>query len=573
MQGTVLKNITTAVVIEVPNGYERTLRFASDASSGKIYVEENGKSQKIELERENIIKLKPCSRGERWGFRALQLTVFAFIYLFLSVLLLISVKKKHYFVGWLVKYQYYLAYAGIALVSLVCMVTLSEEDSLWYDEMFTLGYARANIMPNSSFIIFKLICKWVAIMPYGQKYLLMLPIFSVAISVYIAGLLGKHLRNGRIGCFFAALLGFSPYVYSQAAFEFRTYFMMLLMSVVTYYIFCIRGIGSEIDKKWIIPVYGISLALLMDSHEYGKLVAAVFIGMDIILILFNKLRKRNIISDIFPVVYLIYWMINNDVGYLWNNYSISRKPDVEMVVHTLLTLCNNNKILFGMFLLGSALVIYWVINDIQSKRDVLDHHGKEMTALILIVGIFSAAVVYSAYVNPNNSLYIDRYFISIIAFVFILAAYGIDLLIENITEKNICYAKNICSIIIVILTVTLGCYSYKGDSSFKRNQNYKGAAEWISNQRDIYNEDVTVFIPENAYNVAAFNYYISKGREVDIINYRNMFNMDISNTEFQKIYLVAPAFFPTEEQAEYLEDKYILKESIQGYPISVYERK
>ena len=82
-----------------------------------------------------------------------------------------------------------------------------------------------------------------------------------------------------------------------------------------------------------------------------------------------------------------------------------------------------------------------------------------------------------------------------------------------------------------------------------------------------------MFIPENAYNVAAFNYYISKGREVDIINYRNMFNMDISNTEFQKIYLVAPAFFPTEEQAEYLEDKYILKESIQGYPISVYERK
>ncbi len=573
MEGTVLKDITTSVVVKVPKGYVRTLRFASVASSGKIYVEENGEVQKVNLERENIIKLKPCSRGERWGFRFLQIVVFAVVYLFICLLLVISMKNKDILLSWIMKYKYHLAYAGIAIVSLICMVALSEEDSLWYDEMFTLGYAQGNVTPNSSFIVFGLMCKWVDIIPYGQKFLLLLPIIFVAISVYVAGLLGKHLLNGRAGCFMATLLGFSPYIYSQAAFEFRTYFMLLLMSIVAYYIFCIRGGGSDAEKNWIIPVYGISLALLMDSHEYGKLVAAAFMAMDVILILFKKIKKRNIISDIFPIIYMIYWMMNNEVGYLWNNYSVSRKPDMKMIFDTLLILCSNNKLLFGLFILGCMVVICLIISDIQQKRDAVEHHGKEIAVLVLILGVFSAAVVYSAYINPDNSLYVDRYFISIISFVLILAAFGINFLIENMTKKDNCNVKNIYSITVVILIAILGWSSYKADGSFKRNQKYREAAEWISNQNDIYNEDVTVFIPENAYNVAAFHYYMSKGREVDIINYRNLFNMDISNTEYQKIYLVAPSFAPTAEQAQYLKDEYILKDTIQGYPISIYEKK
>lgn len=573
MEGTVLTDITTSVVIKVPNGWVRTLRFASVASSGKIYIEENGAVQQVNIEKENVIKLKPCSRGERWGFRLLQIVVFVVVYLFICLLLIMSIKKKDIIMGGTLKYQYYLAYAGIAFLSFISMVSLSEEDSLWYDEMFTLGYAQANVPPNSSFIVWGLMCKWVKIIPYGQKFLLLLPIFVVAISVYIAGLLGKHLINGQAGCFLAALLGFSPYIYSQAAFEFRTYFMMLLMSIMTYYIFCIRGVGNGYEKNWIIPIYGISLALLMDSHEYGKLAAAAFMAMDVILVILKKIKKRNIISEIFPIIYMIYWILNNDVGYLWNNYSVSRKPDMKMIFHTLLTLCSNNKVLFGMFILGGIVVLRLIISDIQQKRDAVENHGKEMAVLVLILGVFSAAVVYSAYVNPDNSLYVDRYFISIISFVLIVAVFGINFLIESIAKKDICNVKNIFSITVVALIVVWGWSGYQEDGSFKHNQNYREAAEWISSQNDIYNEDVVVFIPENAYNVAAFHYYMSKGRAVDSINFRNIFNLDVSNTEFQKIYLVAPSFSPTEEQAQYLNDEYMLKDTVQGYPISIYEKK
>lgn len=575
---TILENIPSNVEFSIPKGYTRKMVFTSIVDSGTVTVKLSDEEEVIDLQSGKNVKnitLPSSDKKELYIYKASLIFLFGIIYILIYAIILTIVRsKKVNFENVLSKYSYYFIYAFIAILSYSCMLCYAERNSMWYDEMFTLGYAMSKQPANSSFITFQLMRWYINNIPYGQLYVYLLSITAVAVSVYMIGLIGKRIRNGNTGIYASAILAFSSYIYYQVAFEFRTYFMLLLTSVTTCYLFMVR---NENDKKknriWII-IYGLSLMMLMDSQEYGKLVAGFFICVDIVLILLKRIKKSNILSMIFPVFYGIYWIINNDVGGLWNNYTWPQNPTPKLVYNTLYNLFGNSDIVLYMFLIGTTYIIINIIKEIREHKTVisiLDKWLNYITLITIVFAIFSASIIYSNFINPKNSLYVDRYFICVIAYMIIIASVGIDFFLSIILKNENKENRNIICIVCSCILILSGWQGYV-NSKDEHDDPYRETAQYMNLRNDIYDKDTVVFIPEGGYIVAGWNYYFTEGGKRKGPNLCNKFTFEENVDKYDNIYVLNIAYGLDEKEQKYLDSHYTLKETFEDYSIELYKK-
>jgi len=469
---------------------------------------------------------------------------------------------------------YHQQYLIIAFLSLIFMMLNSTKGSMWYDEMYTVGLALGNSVPNSMYITFALMRTYIKSIPIEQIYIYILPEVGVALSVYIIGLIGEKLKGGRTGLYACTIMAFSPYIIQQVGVEFRSYFMLLLLSCFVFYLFLQRYTYN--NHNWMVILYGLASMLLMDCHEYGKVLAILFLCCDLILIFLKKISNKNIISSIFVLLYGLFWLYRNELGGLWNNYSWTSVPTPEIVYQTIRLLLSNSAIFFILFIIGTLSTLRIAIKMLEKYRfpksffDFLVGFFSqgECIALLLIIGIFSASIIYSTVINPENSLYVNRYFISVIAYMILFAAIGLDRIFSMDIIRNFCKKSFVQSLIIIAL-LSINMYQYACMPE-EHNHPYRQTAECMRYIEEAYYSDSMVFIPDNGYVSRAWIEYLNTNKKINVYN---KYNFDISNAQYKRIYVVAPAYRPTNEQQQFLDSYYNLNNKIENLPIWVYELK
>lgn len=452
-----------------------------------------------------------------------------------------------------------LIYALISIIAFFLMIYYSDEVGMWTDELSIIGTIELN-NPNSEFILCQILKIFYNIMPYGQRYLFLPLELITALGIYTLGLIGEKIYSKRLGLFMCLVGGSSQYVYIQIGHEFRPYFMLFFTSIITYYLFICRNNMTK-PKISTHLIYGLALLGIIDSHEYGKLLVCFYILADILLVVLKKNKKITLISDLFPVVYGVYWIFNTTVGSLVNSYQWTERPSPRLVWSTFNNLCgNSNLVLWCMFLGLGCIILTLFFTQKQIRSNIVEVMNYSLP-IITFFGIFGASIFYSLFINPQNSLYIDRYFVSVILSVFYMAGIGLEfvyqLFLKLFSKQTQKYIVVVFCVIFLSLFVTewrnIRMNPGIGDCTFRE------MADYLKTCDDIYNDDTLVVFSDWDEVILGWNYYFTeKGEKAKANCAAQMYLHGVDLSEYNTIYAVSQHISIDSDIQAYFESNYTL---------------
>lgn len=278
------KGVTRSVTVKIPVGWSRTLDFGGSFWHGFVEISANDETQIVDTftqeENGGIISV-PIDRSGTWKLiwnqiRYLALYVGLMLIWFFAAASVVEyvVHQPERYRSWMERNKGKLCYASIALVAFLLMLHYADVYSLGLDEMITLGLAKdglasaiencLNVRDGAPPLYIIFLCLWCRIAPYGEKWLLLLPIFVTALSVYVIGLAGENLKGRWCGFLAACVMGFSTTVWGYCGLNFRYYPFVFFFSTLCLYSFIQKNISAE-QSRWLI-VYSISLLGMGMTH-------------------------------------------------------------------------------------------------------------------------------------------------------------------------------------------------------------------------------------------------------------------------------------------------------------------
>ena len=526
------------------------------------------------------MKIAGSAVGELRLYKVQKLLIFALAFLILMCLLTAAVlraeKRKKELSEWCGKNWDYFIYALIAVYALIGMMCTVKGDSLWYDELWNIGWYDTGDPVYNQYSHHFLMRLWYHLMPYGEEYLLFLTEFISALAVFLTGVAGKMYGGKRTGIFASAVIASIPYFYRQVGIEFRNYYLLYFATVILFLAYMRRG-GQRTVNLGRIAAYSLCLALTMDSHPYGILVAAVFLGIDFLLMVFRKIPWKNIVSFVFPVAYFVVWIFTNDMGGTWNNYSWTSTPNASIVYQTVFELCGQSVWLFGALILGVICAVLDCYAACVKRGKEIGERVYKIMPVLAIGGVFSASIVYSVWVNPENSLYVERYFISVLLFVALLIAAGLDWIFRGIggcvSEDKKTQIGRLTAAVASTMVLT-GSMQYFLDPVVHEETN-REAAQWIVSKEDVFNDDTLVAVTGNKYVVQGLEYYITQKGTRDCPNICwASYGEPEEIQKYSKIYVLT--MLGREVSADLksrLDEEFVRTKENAPFGICVYERK
>ena len=524
--------LTQTIVIDVPIGNERTLIFDAWTNRGIVKVESGSKTEIVDTYGKSLaeVKLESSDSLKVIIFKLAKLAIFALIVAVPMVMLTFILQKlgEEKVKAWLLKYWDKLFYITTAVLYIIVLQAQSKDGSLWSDEIWSLSWIMGED-PNKSYLVFGIINKlWYAITPYGQEYLRLLSQLYVAGAIYFAGLIGAEFSSKRFGVLLSSSVAFSLTIANQCAMEIRPYAMLLFVTSMTLYAYIKKQKELGNEKIGTLIFYGVALALSMDTHQFGLLVAGMLMATDLLLIIIRKASVKGWIEFIIPGAYGIYWVAVAlmSMSGMFNNYSWAGTPSIHRLIDAIRWLFSYNDVMLAFAALGLIVITGKVVGNILKKKFDFQKDFTVSVIALVPIGLVFAAYFYSTVVNPGNSLFIDRYFIAAIIFMLFVMCCGIDSAIDYIV-KNRSSKKAEAGIVTLIVGLScLFCWPEIGPwdpwaASYRtRNHDFKAVAEYVMNQKDAYS-DSTLFIVDHGRTEASngMSYYFTHKGERDDINH------------------------------------------------------
>jgi len=181
--------------------------------------------------------------------------------------------------------------------------------SLWLDELCGIGvirrgqtifdfYKTSLTMNDQSSFLFNLIAYfWYRVAPYGERWLLLLPEFLMALTVFVIGITIRNLVDAK-SAYFATIMSSTLLYLGRIGNNFRGYPLYLLAGALLFYSY-IKRLNNRGNEKWKdILVYGVILPFLVYSHYIGVILCFFFFVFDVILIILKKIQRRCFLSYI-----------------------------------------------------------------------------------------------------------------------------------------------------------------------------------------------------------------------------------------------------------------------------------
>ena len=183
--------------------------------------------------------------------------------------------------------------------------------------------------------------------------------------------------------------------------------------------------------------------------------------------------------------------------------------------------------------------------------------------------------LFSRYVPGVTSLFVNRYFISVLPQMLIMSGCGIAVVIELIQKQitNVNWKRGITAIIFILL---FGVIFNNNRELYYREQEFNEpfleVSEWLNEQNDVRNNDVLVF--NTCYGINdGWNYYITKGGVNERIEVKWYSLQEDVLGDVNKVYVAMLHCSFRQEDIDLLLDKgFVLTNEHETLPIYVYER-
>jgi hypothetical protein len=469
------------------------------------------------------------------------------------------------------KYKVVLFIAFMSMIMMCSMVAVSGQCRFWGDELIPIEGAIQDSLygmllfvstTEGNGVLFDLILFfYYKIAPYGERWLLLLPEFLMALGVFSLGMCVKSLIGSRGGCF-AAVIASTMLILSHNGNNLRAYSLLILFMSLTLWMYFARLKSGSVRHT---IIYGVCLAGLVYSYYLAALICMMLFLADVILC-YRKIIKFKCLAS-----YLIGGVIFAPWGVFWIKHwpngtalAWAGKPSIVQVFDIISVMLDKNNIYIFVFCYGIAVLIMQIIK----QKTIELNTAFPIFMCAVMIGLFIGFMYFYSIINTTGSLWVERYFIVILPMLIIVLSYAFDK-ISRLLESD---RNSVC--ISVCLILALSFYNipnhYKAVRAYPDEIVYtlREAADWLLWQNDIYTPSVGVFhtVSLNAWRT----YYVEQqGRRAPV----NYITLDDSALEYEKIYTVESHILLNNAQNEFLYAHFDLTAEQNDMQIKIWTKK
>lgn len=473
----------------------------------------------------------------------------------------------------------------IVVLAFLVMLSVAGDLSLWADDLATIQFVaegqslhsiveklrmEAYYNPPLFYIIAYL---WLRIVPYGTVYLKLLNILFVCCGICLCGTAAKKIAGDRAAVSATAFAASSLFLVRYAALTFRCYGLLFMLSPIL-----LIAYQNRLEKPQSVRLhiyYGITMTLMAYTNYISLLIIAA-IGLHDCWLFIKKRIQWNFIGAyiggglLFLPCLLRSSFINivKEESNFWPSV-----PDLSTLKNTIDIIFSGEgflKIFFTVAVILSVSICRSLTNTQFDCKDFSDT-GSWSAAVTWVIFVIGFSYVFSRYISPMSSMFVQRYFVSVLAPVVILAALGIEgILIVLQNEKS----ENFAQLISIVLIVCCFCKALSGQiielNRFAGtiNQPYEQAIDWIYSRRDAHGKDTLVVF--TGYS-GGFYYYGTHGGTRSNLNFGSL-NED--NWQQYKIVFVSPMHGEISEKCKSILDSHFEQtESVPEWNLTVFMRK
>ena len=367
----------------------------------------------------------------------------------------------------------------------------------------------------------------------------------------------ERIASKRVAIFTLILTCFSAFCIENIFVEIRTYCLSFTLSIALLLSYYNRR-KEDTNKNR--AIYYICVFLNSFTHYFNVLYAAFFGLVDLIRIIRKKEKKSQLLGYFIAIFPFIIWFLcmlkmkKINLLEFW-----VAQPKINDIYKLLLELFSYNVGYINIFII-MCISMFLLYKFNKKYKDKLNFF------IILIFGVsfmISTVFVYSAYINPNGSIFNTRYYVVIIPSIFIIFCYFID----NIISNNInVYLKVVLLFLLLI--------------NFVRSNNYTmNCYADVHNTQGNYNEIVNEIITDKDYTpnciVTYFGYEgFAKGIEEYFIKKRGIENIKLTTEYVKDEYIKSPYIYRITEydwEPDELAEHFILEKILANGKVLCYK--
>lgn len=428
-------------------------------------------------------------------------------------------------------------YRIISIVALsfmiIFMLSYASKQSFWYDELdWTIGIfagkdfrSICETLLNSGYnlpLYYVILAPLYNILPYGEVWLLIPSIVFVIVGIVALSKAGQCIGGEDIGLFALCISVVSSILITQGGWELRPYSILFCFasSTLLYY-------AKRLKKEtWTnIILYAASMLLMLYSHWFGAIIAVFYAFSDLFFWIEKKLSFKCMVSYIVAGLLYLPWLIfmfirhTTDLSVYW-----AETPGITAPVMIIYYLLSNSKILLILFCVGCLIVIIkWLLA--LKNRQYVAGINLWVNMIVGMAWVICPIFVYSRYINPEGSIFVDRYFFVVIPQVFLITAYAISEIIIKIgitdgslDVKNASWLNKISKPAIITVLLLFCCIGYKTYNNCILSakispEPYREVAEYLSQDEQIYSDGTLVLSSSNGINWVKY-YFMKRGYSI-----------------------------------------------------------
>lgn len=473
----------------------------------------------------------------------------------------------------------------ITSFTFLIMLSFADDLSLWADDLATISFVAENV--DFSILMERIMYEcganpplfyifayfWIRVAPYGTIFLKLPSIIFSCLGIWFCGVAAKRIQGERAAVIAVGFSAFSYFLVSYAALTFRCYgllFMLCPLMIMAYH----KRLEQP-ECLYIHMVYGMINALLLYTNYICMLIVGIMGLFDFWLIIRKRMKLKCLLSYLFTGILflpLLLYAISGMVG-LHKVISWMQIPDFHSIEEALNLIFNNQWFLVLLFFVGMVTIV--LITFSRNYANLLQRRIEDRTVTVIMViwpvFVFSFMYIYSRYLNPDGSLFIYRYFISILAPAMIVAAIGLDWILVMLSEG---YSKRIANLLSIVSI--FGCLF---SASFQQlrglnimpgtvSQPYEQCIDWIYAHEVAHMDDTLVII--TGYQGGLYYYGTHGGQRPDL-NYGEL--NDTNWKKYKTVFAVPMHGELANENIDILNTHFIEQERNDEFKVVVYEQK
>ncbi len=438
----------------------------------------------------------------------------------------------------------YLVITGIFIV-VMTYITMSHYKclSFMYDELYTIGFISEKNTVTDLFRVFftdevtnpplydLFMYFWYRIVPWGEGWMLFPNlVFFIIGLLSISILLLKYTKNVRNTLFIFVVSWLNPGTFEYMLYYLRSYSMVFMLSGVAL-LWHDKCEDDSTSKN--VVLYGLILTCLSLTHYFGAIVTLAFGIFDLVNIVIKKKEWKHFLAYVFAGMatgsYLFIALMHRtkNIASFW-----PPAPGIKDIWNLFCAFLMNR---YGVLAFAAVIVVfivsYFAVPESKTQRCV---PSALLISFFAIVFTVILTFTYSAFINPNGSIIVQKYFWVLVPEILFVFAFCLDHActilrdkLVRITDKE----KEIDKIFVVGFLLCLVCFSVllMGRKVFKRLRVQivtepvnKNMAEYLQNEVDPKSGCVLAYKRSDSqwdgsdYPLDGFKEYYLSGKAADI---------------------------------------------------------